>query len=178
MTSQDSNSTVIDVTGDAGDIFMIRWDDDLATAGYQGTTKFQSGGGINPLGDLKAANFINVAGVINPSGGGSNPSGLQSDVNQLNTAFGETVNGGGFFTGYWFVTGDPTDGVNGNLSNAIIVGSLYTSATDITLTSGTSGVYGTPPAAAAAVVPLPASLSLLLICLGGLVMRRKLKKTA
>mgnify|MGYP003645838729 CR=1 FL=1 len=139
-------SSLINITGDSDDAFILRWDDDLATAGYQGQVKFQSGGGINPLGGLTAANFVHVAGNINASGGGSNPSGLAGPLAEIDAINGGTaVNGGGFFTGYWLTTGDPSNGDNASLSNAIFVGGWYTTADKFSLTSGTSGVHVPPP---------------------------------
>ena len=62
------------ITGDAGDVFVLRWDTDANFAnGYQGQVKFSSGGAIVPIGGLTAGNFIHVAGDINSSGGGNNP---------------------------------------------------------------------------------------------------------
>ena len=41
------------ITGDAGDVFVLRWDTDATFAnGYQGQVKFQSGGAIVPGGGL------------------------------------------------------------------------------------------------------------------------------
>ena len=49
ITSGLQVSSKINITGDAGDIFILRWDTDGNPAnGYQGTTKFQSGGAIVP----------------------------------------------------------------------------------------------------------------------------------
>ncbi|MCB0559403.1 MAG: hypothetical protein H6573_13480 [Lewinellaceae bacterium] len=71
ITSGLQVSSKINITGDANDIFILRWDSDgNPNNGYQGEVKFQSGGAIVPLGGLKPTNFINVAGAINSSGGG------------------------------------------------------------------------------------------------------------
>ena len=65
----------IDITGDPGDVFIMRWDDDANLAnGYDGQVKFSGGSGIVPHGGLSPANFIHVAGDINSSGGGTPPS--------------------------------------------------------------------------------------------------------
>jgi hypothetical protein len=147
VTSGLSVSSVINITGDADDVFILRWDTDANPAnGYQGEVKFQSGGGINPLGGLKPSNFIHTAGNINASGGGSTPSALTTYV-QLIDAIpgGSAVNGGGFFTGYWLTTGDPASRDTSSLSNAIFVGGWYTSTDKFSMTSGTSGIYVAPP---------------------------------
>jgi uncharacterized repeat protein (TIGR01451 family) len=109
--------------------------------------KFQSGGAINPLGGLTAGNFISVAGDINASGGGSNPSGLpQGPVDESGNLIngGSNFSGGGFFTGYWLTTGDPSSGDTASLSNAIFTGGWYTLSDKFSLTSGTSGVHVCP----------------------------------
>ena len=143
ITSGFQVSSQINITGDAGDVFILRWDNDANFAdGYEGQVKFQSGGGINPLGGLTAGNFIHVAGDINASGGGSNPSGLADELAQIDAITGgEAVNGGGFFTGYWLTTGKPGDGNTSSLSNAIFVGGWYTLSDKFSMTSGTSGVH-------------------------------------
>lgn len=160
------NGTVLNVTGDAGDVFILRWDTSTTTAGYQGQVKFQSGGAINPLGGLTPGNFINVAGDIASSGGGGNPSGLATYLAQIPAIEnGSNVNGGGFFTGYWLTTGDPTDHETSSLSNAIFVGGWYTDTTKFSMTSGTSGVYVVP-------VPEPGLLMVGLSSCGLLLLRR------
>lgn len=141
-------SSQINVTGDAGDLFILRWDTDQNAAnGYQGQVKFQSGGAIVPKGGLTAANFIHVAGDINASGGGSNPPAPYPQGPRFSNGTGALAagaanfNGGGFFTGYWFTTGDPTDRETSSLSNAIFVGGWYSTTTKFSMTSGTSGVH-------------------------------------
>ena len=53
ITSGFSVSSQINITGDKGDIFFLRWDADASSGnGYQGEVKFQSGGAIVPLGLL------------------------------------------------------------------------------------------------------------------------------
>lgn len=152
ITSGLSVSSKINITGDAGDIYVLRWDSDgNPFNGYQGTTKFQSGGAIVPNGELKASNFINVAGNISSSGGGSNPAapypqGPRYDDGQGSLITnGSNFNGGGFFTGYWLTTGDPVNGQTNSLSNAIFVGGWFTTSIKFSMTSGTSGVYVSPP---------------------------------
>lgn len=160
ITSGLNFSTKINITGDPGDVFILRWDTDGdPTNGYQGQVKPQSGGAIVPLGGLTPANFINVAGDINASGGGSNPAppypqGPRYDDGQgaLITG-GSDFNGGGFFTGYWLTTGSPDIfdpgtglyyGETSPLSNGIFVGGWYSITTKFSMTSGTSGVYVSP----------------------------------
>ena len=160
ITSGLQVSSQIVITGDAGDIFILRWDSDANFSnGYNGQVKFQSGGGIVPAGNLKPTNFINVAGDINSSGGGGNPPLPFPQGPRLNDGSGVLVNGGadfnggGFFTGYWLTTGSPDnlDGSNqpfGNtapLSNGIFVGGWYSKTNKFSMTSGTSGVFVSAP---------------------------------
>ena len=167
--------TQINITGDACDIFILRWDTDQNfTNGYQGQVKFQSGGAIVPLGELKASNFIHVAGDINASGGGSTPTanGFPQGP-RLNNGTGALIvggsdfSGGGFFTGYWLTTGAPSNldtasglyyGNTASLSNAIFVGGWYSITDKFSMTSGTSGVYVTPSNGSAS--SSPGSISL------------------
>lgn len=164
VTSGFSISSKINITGDAGDIFILRWDTDANFSdGYEGQVKFQSGGAIVPLGGLKPSNFIHVAGDINASGGGSNPTAPYPQGPRTNNGTGLLIsggsdfNGGGFFTGYWFTTGSPTItgsgqpyGETASLSNAIFVGGWYSKTTKFSMTSGTSGVYVEPVCTTAA----------------------------
>jgi hypothetical protein len=148
VTSGFGVSSQINITGDAGDVFVLRWDTDANFAnGYQGQVKFQSGGAIVPRGGLTAANFVHVAGDINASGGGSNPPAPYPQGPRLNNGQGALIagaqdfSGGGFFTGYWLTTGDPVKGETASLSNAIFVGGWYSTTTKFSMTSGTSGVH-------------------------------------
>ncbi len=159
ITSGLQVSSQINITGDASDIFIFRWDSDANFSnGYTGQVKFQSGGAFIPLGGLKPTNFIHVAGELSSSGGGSNPTAPYPQGPRLNNGQGALVqggadfNGGGFFTGYWFTTGDPTltdfgqpYGAQTSLSNGIFVGGWYSKNTQFSMTSGTSGVYVSPP---------------------------------
>lgn len=161
VTSGFQVTSQINITGDACDIFILRWDTDgTFTNGYQGQVKYQSGGAIVPLGGLKASNFIHVAGDINASGGGSTPTAngfpqgprLNGGTGSLIVG-GSDFSGGGFFTGYWLTTGKPTNldtasglyyGNTASLSNAIFVGGWYSLTDKFSMTSGTSGVYVSP----------------------------------
>ena len=154
VTSGLQVSDQLDVTGDAGDAYIIRWDSDgNPSNGYQGQTKFQSGGAIVPHGGLTPVSFVNVAGDINSSGGGSNPPAPYPQGPRLDFGQGALIegganfNGGGFFTGYWLTTGDPTNLETAPLSNGIFVGGWYTSTIKFSMTSGTSGVYVPEPTA-------------------------------
>ncbi len=161
ITSGLNFSSKIRITGDAGDVFILRWDTDgNPNNGYQGQLKPQSGGAIVPLGGLKPTNFISVAGDIGSSGGGTNPAvpypqgPRYNDGTGLLIANGQDWNGGGFFTGYLLTTGapgstpDPVTGLyigqTSSLSNGIFVGGWYSLTTKFSMTSGTSGVYITP----------------------------------
>jgi hypothetical protein len=139
------------IRGDAGDVFFIRWDQDANSAnGYQGQVKFQSGGAIVPQGGLTAGNFVHVAGDLNASGGGSTPPLPFPQGPRLDQGQGALINGaqdfsgGGFFTGYWFTTGKPSNGETSSMSNAIFVGGWYSTTTKFSMTSGTSGVHVCP----------------------------------
>ena len=108
VTSGFGISSQIDITGDANDAFILRWDTDANFSnGYDGQVKFQSGGAIVPHGGLKPTNFIHVAGDINASGGGSTPSAPYPQGPRLNDGQSALCtgcadfSGGGFFTGYW-----------------------------------------------------------------------------
>jgi len=151
ITSGLTVSSKINITGDAGDVYVLRWDNDgNPLNGYQGITKFQSGGAIVPNGDLKPTSFINVAGDISSSGGGTNPLApypqgpRNADGQGSLITNGSDFNGGGFFTGYWLTTGDTIDGETHSLSNAVFVGGWYTTSQKFSMTSGTSGVYVSP----------------------------------
>ncbi|MBM7556619.1 Ig-like domain-containing protein [Halanaerobacter jeridensis] len=161
VTSGFTVSSPITITGDASDVFILRWDTDAdPTNGYQGQVKFQSGGAIIPAGGLEPGNFIHVAGDINSSGGGSTPAPPYPQGPRFDDGQGALINGGsdfsggGFFTGYWLTTGEPdtpfppeTDLIQGetqSLSNGIFVGGWYTITTAFSMTSGTSGVYVSP----------------------------------
>ena len=155
VTSGFQVSSQIDITGDAGDVFVLRWDTDANFAnGYQGQVKFQSGGAIVPHGGLVPGNFIHVAGDISSSGGGSTPPPPYPQGPRLNDGQGPLINGaqdfsgGGFFTGYWLTTGDPANGETHSLSNGIFVGGWYSTTSKFSMTSGTSGVHVCPSPAA------------------------------
>src|SRR5262249_6238852 len=65
VTSGFQVSSQINITGDASDVFVFRWDSDANFSdGYEGQVKFQSGGAIVPHGGLSPGNFIHVAGDI------------------------------------------------------------------------------------------------------------------
>ena len=156
-----SEGAIATITGDACDVFVLRWDTDADPSnGYQGQAKLQSGDAIIPAGGLKPTNFINVAGEIGSSGGGGNPPAPYPQGPRLNDGTGalctgcDDFSGGGFFTGYWLTTGKPDNfdpgtglyyGTQTSLSNGIFVGGWYSLNTQFSMTSGTSGVYVSPP---------------------------------
>ena len=165
ITSELQVSSQINITGDACDVFVLRWDSDANFVdGYEGQVKFQSGGAIVPHGGLKPSNFIHVAGDIGSSGGGSTPAAPYPQGPRLNDGTGalctgcDDFSGGGFFTGYWLTTGSPDNPADGthlvpygnssSLSNGIFVGGWYSINTSFSMTSGTSGVYVSPPVGA------------------------------
>ncbi|MEB3255604.1 MAG: hypothetical protein VKJ05_04355 [Synechococcaceae cyanobacterium] len=130
VTSGFSVKERIAITGDANDVFVLRWDSDRNAAnGYQGQVAFQNGGGIVPRGALTAGNFIHVAGDISSARGG-------------------------LFTGYWLTTGAPSTtpdpltglatGASSALSKASFVGGWYTLSTQINLSTGSSGLHVAP----------------------------------
>ncbi len=145
-------STPITITGDAEDLFFLRWDADRSASGLQGQVKFQSGGAIVPGGDLGPSSFVHIAGDINASGGGSTPPAPYPQGPRLDDGTGALItggkdfSGGGFFTGYWLTTGAPDTGRTASLSNAVFVGGWYSLTTKFSMTSGTSGVHVGPPA--------------------------------
>jgi hypothetical protein len=163
VTSDFSNiSAPIDITGDAGDIYILRWDTNaFAGDGYQGVVKFNQTTGLTPHGGLTSTNFINVAGDLNASGGS-----------------------GAFFQGYWLTTGDPNgDFVTGRydaaggetnpFSNAIFLGGWYSTTTKFSLTSGSGGQNLPPPVGGPGEVPLPTSALSGLVLFGGLGLARR-----
>jgi hypothetical protein len=160
ITSGLSFTSKINITGDSGDVFILRWDiDGNPNNGYQGQVRPASGGAIVPHGGLTPTNFINVAGDINSSGGGTTPLPPYPQGPRYNDGQGDLIiggtdfAGGGFFTGYWLTTGSPTNfnpvsglyyGRTSSLSNGIFVGGWYSITTQFSMTSGTSGVYVSP----------------------------------
>jgi hypothetical protein len=133
-----SCSAQLHISGDADDVFIIRWKGD--------SIKFQSGGGIVPKGGLTPANFVNIAQNIRSSGGGKNPPYPYPQGPRRYNGQGSLIKGGknwkggGFFTGYWLTTAYETS----SLSNGIFVGGWYSNTTKFSMTSGTSGVYIPP----------------------------------
>src|SRR6185312_7035096 len=100
VTSGFQVSSQINITGDPGDVFILRWDSDHNfNNGYQGMVKFQSGGAIVPYGGLTPASFIHVAGDIDASGGGSNPAAPYPQGPRLNDGTGALIRGGSNFQG-------------------------------------------------------------------------------
>lgn len=160
VTSGFDVSAPINITGDAGDVYVLRWDDDANFSnGYQGRVRFRQGGAIVPLGGLTPGNFIHVAGEIDSAGGGSTPVSPYPQGPRYNNGSGTLINGGsdwtagGFFTGYWLTTGapdilDPVSGLyygkNSSISDATFVGGWYTLTTQFVLTAQSGGVYISP----------------------------------
>jgi hypothetical protein len=178
MTGGFQVSNKINIFGDADDVFVFRWDSDQNFAnGYNGEVKFQSGGAFVPRGDLTPGNFVHVAGDLNASGGGSTPASPYPQGPRLDDGLGDLItggsdfSGGGFFTGYWLTTGDPTKNFeNSSLSNGVFVGGWYSSNTKFSMTSGTSGVYVAP---APVLIPEPTSALLAMSGLSLLMFRRR-----
>ncbi len=150
----------INITGDAGDVYILRWDEDANPVnGYQGTLRPHAGGAIVPHGGLMPSNFISVAGNINAEGGGSTPAfpypqGPRYYDSSSNLIIGGSDwTGGGFFTGYLLTTGAPTTlnpstglytGETLRLSDAIFVGGWYSLTTSFSMSEGTSGIHVAP----------------------------------
>ncbi len=160
VTSGFDVAAPINITGDAGDVFVLLWDEDADPAnGYQGRVRFRHGGAIVPHGGLTPANFIHVAGQIDSAGGGSTPPAPYPQGPRYNNGTGALINGGsdwtagGFFTGYWLTTGEPSIydpatglyyGATSSLSDATFVGGWYTLTTQFVLTAQSGGVYVAP----------------------------------
>jgi hypothetical protein len=157
ITSGLSFNSQINITGDAADVFILRWDiDGDPSNGYQGQANPSNGGAIVPQGGLRASNFINLAGDIDSWGcpPPPYPQGPRYDDGQgALIVNGSDFGGGGYFTGYWLTTGKPDNydpvtglyyGESSDLSNGIFVGGWYTINTRFSMTSGTSGVYVSP----------------------------------
>ncbi len=160
ITSGFNVSAPINITGDSGDVYILRWDEDKNPSnGYQGTVKFWHGGGIVPHGGLTATNFISIAGEIDSAGGGDVPPLPYPQGPRYYDGTGELIDGGsdwtagGFFTGYWLTTGAPTiyDSDSGlyygktpSLSNAIFVGGWHTLTTEFDLNAQSGGVFVSP----------------------------------
>jgi hypothetical protein len=159
ITSGFSLTSQINITGDTEDVFILRWDlDGDPTNGYQGLVSISAGGAIVPHGGLTPTNFINVAGLITAFDGGSNPPWPYPQGPRTNNGTGDLItggsnwNGGGFFTGYWLTTGEPTTeiapgvfiGPNNYGMSAIFVGGWYTYTTIFDLDKYSAGVYVSP----------------------------------
>ena len=153
ITTNLTFTSKINITGDAEDIYILRWDDDgNISNGYQGQVKISGGGAIVPNGDLIPTNFINVAGDINSSGGGAPPLAPYPQGPRYNNGLGPLITGGtnftsgGFFTGYWLTTGKPDNfDVSSGLyygnsvpqSNGTFVGGWFTITDKFSITGGT-----------------------------------------
>ena len=152
ITSGFTITTKINITGDAGDIFILRWDTDANPAnGFQGQVFFENGGAIVPKGGLKPTNFINTAGDIKSNSGGVNPVAPYPQGPRYTDGAGALItggtnfSGGGFFTGYWLTTGKPGDSKTTDLQNASFVGGLYSSSIRVKMKSNSGGVWISPP---------------------------------
>lgn len=140
VTSWTPNA-VIDIRGDAGDTYVLRWDSNPRTLALDGRVSFGSGGGIVPHGDLLPTNFVHLAGDISASSGGTTPTELEPWLLDLPNR----VDGGGFFTGYWLTLGSQGTRETQPLSNFRILGGWFTNTTKFSLGTGSSGVYVPPP---------------------------------
>ncbi len=160
VTSGFDVTAPIYITGDPGDVYILRWDEDANPVnGYQGNVRFRQGGAIVPQGGLIATNFINVAGQLDSAGGGNPPPVPYPQGPRYNDGTGALIIGGsdwtdgGYFTGYWLTTGEPTIhdpmsglwfGVTSSLSDATFVGGWYTITTQFVLTAQSGGVHIAP----------------------------------
>ena len=146
VTSDLSFSNYVNIRGDESDLIVMRWDTDgNPNNGYQGEVKLSSGGAIVPQGGLTPGNFVHVAGDLNSSGGGTTPPPPYPQGPIDGDPAASTFNSGGYFTGYWLTTGDPADRKTGSFSNGNFVGGWYSSTTEFSMTSGTSGLHVCPP---------------------------------
>ena len=160
ITSGFDVSAPINITGDAGDVYILRWDEDENFSnGYQGRVRFRHGGAIVPHGGLTPSNFISVAGQIDSAGGGSTPAVPYPQGPRYDDGLGSLIDGGsdwtsgGFFTGYWLTTGEPSTfdpatglyfGVTSSLSDCTFVGGWYTLTTRFSLSALSGGVHVSP----------------------------------
>ena len=200
VTSGFSTNSAVRINGRADQFFIFRWDQNLSTAGFQGTVNFSGGGGLIPTGDLGPQNFLHVAGDLNSSGGGSRPAEFD-DFNQelLDGGFGG-MGSGGYFAGYWLTFGAGggapildgdgnitgyTNGKTSSFSNFNLLGGWYTNTTEASIVSGSKALYVEPFAdpldpVDPGVIPLPAAGWLLLSGLGlfAAIGRRRMRASA
>lgn len=143
------------VTGDPGDIVIFRWDDNQACATNNvctGKVEIKEGSAIIPLGGLQVNHIFHLADYIHAGGSSDPPPQQLVDLGYGQPAYpdgtalpGSVPFAGGFFVGYWLLTGSV---VKGDTLN--VIGGLYTNTPhlEITHTSGMRVAAGDSPASA------------------------------
>lgn len=144
-TDKVEHGNSIYVGGDAEDIIIFRWDKDhscVAKGKCEGKVEIKDGGAIIPQGDLSVANFIHLAEHIEASSSDDPPpsellnKGWGRPTHRDGTPLANAVPfGGGYYPGYWCLTGDQVKAKNVN-----IIGAIYTNSpqVEIVKTAGMS----------------------------------------
>jgi len=148
-TNRVEKGDIMYVTGDVEDIIIFRWDDNWACQannGCKGNIEFKEGSAIVPLGGISMSRIINMAEQINAPGSADPAPSQFNDWGYERPHFEDGTPmpngkkfGGGFFSGYWFITGTQL-----KADQAQIIGGLYTKAVDVELTNS-AGMYLAPP---------------------------------
>jgi Flp pilus assembly protein TadG len=147
-----SSTGVVRIWGDPGDTFIMRWDTDPSTSAMDGRVLFESGGGIDPRGELRPTNFVHLAGDISASSGGRVPDGLVQWVSGIQNQ----VTGGGFFTGYWLTLG-ASNGGTATTPYARFVGGWFTRTNKFKFHTDSAGIRVPLPTEGLLVCPAQSS---------------------
>eukprot|EP00977_Amphora_coffeiformis_P010243 scaffold2376_cov188-Amphora_coffeaeformis.AAC.9 len=120
------------VGGDSEDLIIFRWDKDHQCStkleGCEGKLEIKEGSAIVPTGELTVNRLIHIVETINAPGG-AEPApaellamgyGMPSKLDGTPLLYAQPFLGG-FFTGYWFVTGKELKAEQIN-----VIGGLYT----------------------------------------------------
>lgn len=153
LTSGFKVETRVEITGDVGDTYFFRWDLNPASARFEGEVDFEEGGAFIPLGALKPSNFVHLAGDIDSGKDGVTPPEFLPYLSQLKSL----PNGGGYFVGYWFTTGNKKYDT-GKLGQSHFIGGWYTTTDKFSLKKDSSGVHVGPPLAGVLSFCHPATL--------------------
>ena len=128
------------VGGDSDDLIIFRWDKDHQCAtkanGCEGKLEIKEGSAIIPTGELTVNRFVHIVDHIHSTGALKPP-----PQELLNLGYGIPASpdgtpllhaapfAGGFFTGYWFLTGKKFDS-----SQVNVIGGLYTNSPEMKMT--------------------------------------------